>query len=180
MGPCREYNARRGTPRISLCPPLRCPTPLPPLFKFLKPQTGRHACTYYLHTNRCLRKPQDVQNVPAPYFLQQLRCLRLATHCARIACALFFTVPAVPAPRYSLCPWCLHLIFYNGCDACASLFTVPGVPAPYCLQHLRCLRLATHCVRGACTFFFTAPLCAVLPAPLPSCSPSVRRKPSPV
>ena len=65
--------------RASPCaPPLRCPTPLPPSFKFLKPQTGRHACTYYLHTNRCLRKPQDWQSVPAPYLLQYLRCLRLS------------------------------------------------------------------------------------------------------
>ena len=140
MGPCREYNARRGTPRISLCPPLRCPTPLPPLFKFLKPQTGRHACTYYLHTNRCLRKPQDGQSVPAPYLLQYLRCLRLATHCARGACALFFTVTAMPVPHYPLCPGCLRLIF----------------------QYLRCLCLATHCARGACALFFTIP---AAPAP---------------
>ena len=80
--------------------------------------------------------------MPAPYFLQYLRCLRLATHCARGACALFFTVTAMPAPHYSLRPGCLHLIFYSTCGACASLLTVPGVPAPYFLQYLRCLRLS--------------------------------------
>ena len=108
--------------RASPCaPPLRCPTPLPPSFKFLKPKrAGMPAPIIYTQTGACASPKMGraclrlifyntcgacaslftVPGVPAPYFLQYLWCLRLATHCARGACALFF---------------------YNTCGACAAL-----------------------------------------------------------